>query len=152
MAGFLHHRYNGIAALVVIAVIITVVLMYVMPAETHKQRTIYTAIVCVFWLIPSSLYYALIYNYKKTIRTEIVPKIAMSSAVAMQHMMDGKTYSKEQKDEILAAIVRTAVDTTASENKQTQGDDMASALNLPADNETMLEAIAKSHVRDELHK
>ncbi len=152
MTGFLHHRYNGIAALVVIAVIITVVLMYVMPAETPKQRAVYTALVCVFWLIPSSLYYALIYNYKKAIRTEVIPKVAMSAATAMQRMMDGSTYSKEQQAEILAAIVRTAVDTTAKENKQTESDDMTAALKLPADKETMLEAIAKSHVRDELHK
>jgi len=126
MAGILNlrHRQNAIAVLVIIAVIFTILLMIVLPADTKNEHIVYGTIVCTLWMIPSVLYYMLILNYKKAIKTDIIPKIAVASTTAMQSMMDGNTYSSKQQDIIRTAIIKTAIGTTVKENQHTQQDEI----------------------------
>ncbi len=121
-SSFLYHRRNGIAAIVMIAVILTMIILLVVKPTTHNEYIIYGIVICALWLIPSSMYYMLILNYKNVINTDIIPKITIATTATIQAMATNKKYSPEELRIIQNSIIRETINHTMGKNPQTSDD------------------------------
>ncbi len=149
------HRQNGIAALVIIAMIATIVIFMYVNTNKKYNRIILALVTCVIWLIPSSLYYMLITNYKK----KFLPKVATVCIDTMQAMVDlyGNNASN---DTVKYAILDTAVETVLKDNRQSHVDissviqdinNSTDVININRD-DAIIKKIAETKVRDLIHK
>ncbi len=118
----LNHKRNGVALLVVIALILTIVIMVSLTPANKTQKIINSVIVCTLWIIPSIMFYMLIVGYKKSINKDVIPKIVTSLKNAMIVINDEPKIAKEDMEVVSATIAGDVVKEITKHNPQVSGD------------------------------
>ncbi len=116
------HRRNGIALTVILAMALTVVILVILKPNTDVQYIVYSVIICSLFLVPSAMYYMLIVNYKKTIATDIIPKIIISLTNTLQSMLSSGTYTPKQQAIIGQVASETVITSVMRKNPDTADD------------------------------
>ncbi len=116
------HKRNGIALLVLIVAALTVVILVMLKPTKEMEYIIYSVIICVLWLIPSTMYYVLIVHYKKTINSDVIPKIVVSLTKTLQSMYDCSKYTPQQVEMIGQVAGETVVKSVLSKSADTKSD------------------------------
>jgi glycine cleavage system H lipoate-binding protein len=127
------HRRNGIAVVALIAAVLTVVILVMLKPSTTLQYAIYSAIICVLWVIPTAMFYLLALNYKKTMTRQVIPDIITSLTKTLQSMYNCSQYNDKQKDIIGKVAEETVVKAVMRTHQDAAEDAPAILANIKAD-------------------
>ncbi len=121
------HRRNGIALIVLLSMMLTVVMLVLLKPSTQLQYIVFSVIICTLFMIPSVMYYMLIINYKKTIVADVIPKITISLTKTLQSMFDCNNYTPKQK-EIIGQVASETVITSVLKKHSDTIDDIGTII------------------------
>ncbi len=139
------HKRNGIALLVVLVAALTVAILVLLKPSTMSEYILHSVLICILWLIPSSMYYMLILNYKKTMNSDVIPKIVLSLSKTLQSMYTCDKYTPAQADLIGHVAGETVVKAIMTKTPDTSID-VGTVLDVIA--QPTLEELTEQEIND----